>query len=356
MKKINKILGIAVILIISLALAGCGLKDITGKFLAGDKEDVPDKAAGAVAIINGEEIDAEYFERQYEMISSRYEMYGMEISKTQLLEDAMIPQLILVQEAKEEGIEVTKTEVNEFVDAEMEKVMQSLPEEQLQEELDKLGITIEELKEDNRLAYTTQLYIERLLNKTVWSGIEVSINEVEDYYDNNPEVFRTPDQVRASHILVDTEEEAEDILKALEDGESFAELAKDNSNDPGSAAQGGDLGYFSSGMMVPEFEEAAFSMKVGQISDSIATQFGYHIIKVTAAKPAGKLTFTDVKDEIEEQLKIGKQKAAEDTYIEQLKKKAEIEILLNEETEAAEESESILTIEESDEEVVIEEE
>ncbi len=341
MNKINnlaKIIIICTILVAALALAGCNIKDLTGKFLAGDKEDVSDKAADAAAIVNGEAIDAEYFERQYNMISSRYEMYGMELSRLQLLEDAMIPQLLLVQEAKEQGVEVSDEEVEEFIDAEMEKVMQALPEEQLQAELDKLGVTIDDLKYDNKIAYRTQLYIERLLDKVVWSDIEVSEKEITDYYENNPEMFMTGEQVRASHILVETEEEAEDMLKYLEQGKDFAELAGEYSTCD-SAAQGGDLGYFEKGQMVPEFEEAAFSINVGQISDTVKTQFGYHIIKLTAKKPAGKVNFDDMKEQISQQIMSAKQKAAEDTFIDQLQSKAEVEILLEEpvKTDAVEE-------------------
>ena len=328
MENITKILAIFLILMASLALAGCSTKDLTGRFV----EETEGKDNSAAALVNGEEINMEYMERQYKIISVNYEMYGMALSKMQLLENALIPQMILVQEAKKEGIEVTDDEVTEFVDTEMAKIMESMPEEQLLAQLDSMGITLEELKSDNAAAYQTQLYIQRLLEQSVWVGIEVSDKETKDYYDNNINQFKSGEQVKASHILIETEAEAENILKQLKAGADFEELAKKHSTCP-SSAEGGDLGYFEHGSMVPEFEEAAFAMKVGEISDVVETQFGYHIIKITAKKDGSTVGFDEVKDELTQQLITEKRRAAEDTYINQLKDKAEIEILFEEPVE-----------------------
>jgi len=328
MGNITKILAIFLILVASLALAGCSTKDLTGRFT----EETGNTGRGVVALVNGEEIYEDYMERQYEILSVNYQMYGMELSKMQLLENALIPQMILVQEAKKEGIEVTDEEVTEFVDSEMAKILESMPEEQLLTQLDSMGVTLEELKSDNALAYRTQLYIQRLLEKSVWSGIEVSDNEIRDYYDNNINQFETGEQVKASHILVETEAEAEKILSQLKSGSDFEELAEEHSTCP-SGAEGGDLGYFAHGAMVPEFEEVAFAMKVGEVSDIVETQFGYHIIKLTAMKEGGIAGFDEVKEELTQQLVIGKQRATEEVYINQLKSKAEIEILFEEPVE-----------------------
>lgn len=328
MKKITQILAVCLMLIISFALAGCSAKDLTGRFL----EETEGTGSGVAALVNGEEIHMDYMERQYKIISVNYQMYGMELSKIQLLENALIPQMILVQEAKKEGIEVTDEEVTEFVDSEMTKIMESMPEEELLAQLDSMGVTLEDLKADNAIAYRTQLYIQRLLEKSVWSGIEMSDKEIKDYYDNNIAQFKSGEQVKASHILVETKAEAENILKQLKAGADFEELAQEHSTCP-SGAEGGDLGYFEHGSMVQEFEEAAFAMKVGEISEVVGTQFGYHIIKLTAKKDGGTAGFDEVKDELTQQLMIGKQRAAEETYINQLKDSAEIEILFEEPVE-----------------------
>jgi len=135
--------------------------------------------------------------------------------------------------------------------------------------------------------------------------------EIERYYNDNIDQFSTPEQVQASHILFKTEgknaEEvrtaAEAVLEKARGGADFAALAREYSEDEGSAENGGDLGFFGRGAMVPEFEQAAFTMDVGQISNLIQTQYGFHIIKVTDKRPAVVKPLDEVKTQIEDQLK-----------------------------------------------------
>jgi peptidyl-prolyl cis-trans isomerase D len=143
------------------------------------------------------------------------------------------------------------------------------------------------------------------------SRITVTPQEVESYYNGNVQQFQTPEQVRASHILLKTEgkdeaavrKQAEDVLKqAKAPGADFAALAKKYSEDDGSKANGGDLDYFTKGRMVPEFEQAAFSLQPGQTSDLVKSQFGFHIIKVVDKKPAATKTLDDVRSQIQETL------------------------------------------------------
>lgn len=109
-------------------------------------------------------------------------------------------------------------------------------------------------------------------------------------------------EVRARHILVPTEQEAKDIKKKLDSGKSFDDLAKDFSKDPGSAAKGGDLGYFTKDKMVKEFADVAFSMKKGEVSGPVKSSFGYHIIKVEDSRKVSPPTLSEVKDEIRAKL------------------------------------------------------
>ena len=143
------------------------------------------------------------------------------------------------------------------------------------------------------------------------SRITVTPQEIEAYYNANVQQFQTPEQVRASHILLKTEgkdeaavrKQAEDILKqAKAPGADFAALAKKYSEDDGSKANGGDLDYFPKGRMVPEFEQAAFSMQPGQISDLVKSQFGFHIIRVVDKKPAATRSLDDVRSQIQQTL------------------------------------------------------
>ncbi len=140
--------------------------------------------------------------------------------------------------------------------------------------------------------------------------INVPNADVERAYNNNIEQYSTPEQVRASHILLKTagkddaavKAKAEDILKQAKGGADFAELAKKYSEDEGSAKNGGDLDYFGRGRMVPEFDQAVFAMQPGEISDLVKTQYGYHIIKLIDKKTATTRPLQDVRQQIVDQL------------------------------------------------------
>jgi len=148
----------------------------------------------------------------------------------------------------------------------------------------------------------------------------VTGQQIERYYNDNIQQYSTPEQVRASHILIKTtgkaeedgaaKKKAEDLLAKVKAGGDFAKLAKENSQDEGSAVKGGDLDFFPRGQMVTEFDQKAFSMEVGQISDLVKTQFGYHIIKVTDKRPATTKTLAEVRTQIEDQLKYEQAQAA----------------------------------------------
>ena len=133
--------------------------------------------------------------------------------------------------------------------------------------------------------------------KKLLSSVSVTQDEIENYYDDNRESFKTRESVKASHILVKDEENANGILKELENGLSFEEAANKYSTCP-SKAKGGDLGQFAKGQMVPEFENAAFDMKEGEISKPIKTQFGFHIIKLVDKQEPTVSSFEEVKDQI----------------------------------------------------------
>lgn len=166
------------------------------------------------------------------------------------------------------------------------------------------------------------------------AGVQVTQDELRDYYDQHRDQYRTPEQVKVSHILIKTplpgpdgkvdekgvaeaQQRAEDLLKQLQNGAKLEDLAKKYSEDPGSAKQGGSLGWIGRGQTVPEFEKVAFSLPVGQISDLVKSSYGFHIIRVDDKREAHVRTLDDVKGEIEPILKHQKaqrvaQKQAED--------------------------------------------
>jgi len=168
-----------------------------------------------------------------------------------------------------------------------------------------------------------------LIRKEIEEKAIVSDEEVKKYYDDNKEEFRT-DLVRASHILVDTEEDAREILKRINNGEDFADLARSFSKDSGSASKGGDLGFFGRGKMIPEFEEVAFSLKPGEVSKPLKSRFGYHIIKVTERKKGVQLAFDEVRDKIRERLTSERQSELFESLIKRLMEKSKIERNLKE--------------------------
>lgn len=136
------------------------------------------------------------------------------------------------------------------------------------------------------------------------TSVKVEEDEVVSYYNNNKESFKNPETVKASHILVKTEEEANKTIEEIQNGLSFEKAAEKYSTCP-SKARGGDLGFFAKGQMVPEFENAAFNMGKGEMSDPVKTQFGYHIIKLVDKKATSESSFEQVQDQIRQFL-LGK--------------------------------------------------
>ncbi len=167
--------------------------------------------------------------------------------------------------------------------------------------------------------------ISLILQKEVEEKAIVSDAEVKAFFDKNEEKFRVGTEIKASHILVETEDEAKEIADKLNKGAKFAKLAKELSKDKGSAAKGGDLGYFSRGKMVPEFERAVLSLKVGELSAPVKTRFGFHVIKLTDIKEGDAANFDQSKGSIQKQLISIKRKELFDSYIETLKSTGNIE-------------------------------
>lgn len=156
------------------------------------------------------------------------------------------------------------------------------------------------------------------IEKTL-STIKVEEADLKKYYDEHKAEFVSEESVSASHILVDSEEKANEILADIKAGKiSFADAAKKESSCP-SKERGGDLGRFGKGQMVPEFDVAVFAMEVGEISGPVQTQFGYHLINLTEKFPAEELSFSEVRDQINRKVLTDKQQAAYASKLNQLK-------------------------------------
>lgn len=172
---------------------------------------------------------------------------------------------------------------------------------------------------------------EYAINK-ILSNVEVKEEDVKAFYENNKENFKTEETVRASHILVDDKDKAEEILNEVKNGKDFAEAAQEYSKCP-SKDNGGDLGFFGRGRMVPEFEKAALDLEIGEIGDVAETQFGYHIVKLEERKKSESLSFEQVKNKIKDYLLGQERSEAFAKVTEGLRSKYTIDIneaLLNE--------------------------
>ncbi len=161
-------------------------------------------------------------------------------------------------------------------------------------------------------------------NKLI-SGVTVDEQELKMYFNDNKHLFNQPEMVKASHILVADENRAMEIVDELEGGMDFEDAARSYSSCPSSEV-GGALGEFGRGQMVPEFEEAAFNMELGEISAPVKTQFGYHIIRLEERKEAKDASFDDSREEVEKQVILRKQEAKYMEKINSLKDVYKVEI------------------------------
>jgi peptidyl-prolyl cis-trans isomerase C len=244
------------------------------------------------------------------------------------VEDMLVERALVTEQLKAAKITVTPADA----DARFLEILKSAEKtlEEAEQDIKKQGMSIDDIK--NEIYWQVcieKLYASKPENKLVTEA------DAKKFYDDNPQYFEQPEQVQASHILIKTEglddakkaearKKLEGILKDVKTGKDFAELARANSDCP-SKEKGGDLGLFGKGQMVKPFEDAAFAMKVGDVSDIVETQFGYHIIKLTDHKDAKKYTFDEMKTKIIAELNrqsVGKFWAQ---YSADLKKNAKVE-------------------------------
>jgi peptidyl-prolyl cis-trans isomerase C len=276
-------------------------------------------------VITTEEVDF-FLNRVLSRLKARNQ--GQEVPPERIAEvrkdliNRLITQEVLLQEAQKENVTVSDEEVNEAVTA--------IQNQGTDVELDKLKPLV-----------TKNLIVDKLVQQNIISKVDISDQQAEEYYKGKEEQFKHPEQVKASHILIrvdpnappEKKEEAKkkinQVLNEAKSGKDFTELAKKYSEEPGAAETGGDLGYFGRGAMVPPFEEAAFKLKPGEISDIVETQFGYHIIKLTDRREAGVTPFPEVKEDIKSNLKQERIREEVTKWIEELKSKAKIEVVEN---------------------------
>ncbi len=290
------------------------------------------------ATVNGKPIPMSVYNAQVDRLLHQFSMAGKKLDDKQTstlkkrVLDSLIAREVLKQEAAKRGIKADQAMVN----SQMETLKKSTTPGNFAASLKQMNMTEATFRD----YLSSEFTIKKLIESDLASKAAVSPQEVKAFYDGNPQLFKTPEMVRASHILIKVDKNAsakqkaaalakiKAIRKRILKGEDFAKIAKEVSDDTGTKANGGDLNFFARGQMVPSFEKAAFSLKVGQLSDVITTRFGYHLIKVTAKKPAGTVPFDKIKDRIEQHLKAQKMQKVLPEYIDALKSKAKIEVFV----------------------------
>lgn len=287
-----------------------------------------------VAVVNGDEITRADFDRemaivQRQLLRMKKPQSALNLSeiKKEVLE-SLINKQLLYQESLKQDITISEAELSE----QMQKVKERFPDEKtFKELLKKEGLSLDKLQSQ----ITRDLMLQRYIDTQFVKNITVSDQEAKDYYEGNLNMFKKPEQIQASHILIKVDPDAmeedkakaraklEKIRKKLKQGGDFAAFAGESSECP-SKAKGGDLGYFGRGQMVKPFEDAAFSLKKGEVSDIVETGFGYHLIKVTDKKPETIITYNDVKEKLNQYLKQQKLRSKIGQYINKLKETAKI--------------------------------
>ena len=294
---------------------------------------VLDKVA---AKVNSEIITLSVIEERAEILRQKYVGAPISISEQDLLKEALnmvIEESLQIQEGKKLGFVIDE----DAVDAAMEEIIKKndLADGQLQEMLKREGRTLKSYKNHIR----DQIMVSKITRFEIGNRVKVSEKSIIKYYKENQKEFWQEGKVKARHILFIAErgssekirreklQQAKKILLKLRKGNDFAKLAMKYSEDI-SASNGGDVGFVGRGKMVPEFEEAVFNLKPGQVSDIVKTEYGYHIIKVEEVLPGKTLTLKDVKNRIHQILTMQMQKQVYDVWMNELKNSAFIEVTL----------------------------
>jgi len=293
------------------------------------------KQKSAVASVNGVLIPKAYLEREVRRFEEQALSQGQLVDESQRDQlnrqalDTLIDIELLYQESQRRGFEISEERIEEQLNS---LRTQFGDEEGYAAALEQIGISDGEL----RTELGRQLAIQEMIDKDITPATTVSEQESTDFYENNPAFFFSPEQVRASHILIlvspdaGEEEKSEarsritEIRKRIVAGEDFAELAGQFSED-NSSMNGGDLGFFQREQMVKPFADAAFSLQIGELSEVVTTQYGFHLIRVTDRKAESVVPFEQVQLKIFEYLQREKVMVAIEELAAQLRSQAEIQ-------------------------------
>lgn len=293
-----------------------------------------------IAIVNGRVITlSELREREAPLVKQLSEVYsGAERDKRladmeKKVLDSLIEDILLDTEAEQSGMKASERDIEDAI--EDVKKQNSLNNETLKDALKREGLTYEMY----RTQIKKQIEKSRMIGQQVRAKVTVTDKDLGEYYERNKRLFLKDEEVNVSHILFIVPEkasdaevekirkEALDVLEMAKRVADFSELAKKYSQDA-SGNQGGALGFFKKGQLLPSFENAAFSLKKGEISDLVRTSYGFHIIKIDDVKEAAPEPFESVKEKIRSTVTSEMMEQRYNEWMEELKKSAVIEIRL----------------------------
>ena len=315
-------------------------KDATAAAPAAKGTPLPDP----VAIVEGDPIKKADLEAAFANVLAAKQIPPDSVPEEQramgyrmILDDMIIDKLLIKRSA---DVKVTDEEVA----AQFERIKAKIgSDEELSKQLKAAGQTIEKVKQGMR----ERLRQEHWIDDQIKGKAEVTEADVKDFYDKNPEQFKSPEQVRASHILIkvpedakpevvaDKEKAAKAIAVRVKKGEAFDKLAKELSEDPSAKENSGDLDFFTKDQMVPEFSKAAFGMKKGEISEPVRSSFGYHVIKVTDRKDGETVTLEKAKPQLTAYLQRQKKQTEIEKVVREIRAKAEVKVNLPDAPEPA---------------------
>jgi peptidyl-prolyl cis-trans isomerase C len=297
---------------------------------------VPAQLPEVLARVNGQDVTRQEFQEFVDTLEARAGGPVPAEQRDQVYRrvlDQMVGYKLLQQEARARKVVVDDTEV----EARIGEIKKQFPSEDVfMQMLVDRKMTLERMRSEAR----DDMAIGKMIEAEVALKSAVKPEQVQEFYDQNPDQFKQQERVRASHILISASQnadaaaksqaraKAEQILKDVKAGGDFAALAKEHSQDPGSAVNGGDLGFFQQGQMVGPFNDVAFNLKPGEISDLVETQFGYHIIRVAEKEPGRTIPLDEVRPRVEQFLENRNREEQTEAFVQSLRSKGKVEILI----------------------------
>jgi peptidyl-prolyl cis-trans isomerase C len=297
---------------------------------------VPAQLPEVIARVNGEAIGKTEFDRAVAALEARNGGPVPAEQRDQILRgvlDQIVSYKLLVQESRARKVAAADADV----DARIKEIQGQFPsEDAFKQMLTSRKTTLEQVRSDIK----QDISVQKLIENEITPKVAVKPEQVTDFYAKNPDQFKQPERVKASHILIGVPKDADaaaktqartkaaEILKEVKAGKDFAALAKQHSQDPGSAQNGGDLGFFQQGQMVGPFNDVAFKLQPGAVSDLVETEFGFHIIKVAEKQASRTVPLEEVRPQLEQYLERQNREQQTDAFVNGLKAKGKIEILI----------------------------